>query len=47
MSFEDKIKHKLMARGFDKDRILNNRGLIGATIDEVILMMVKNNVKED
>ena len=42
MEFEDKIKNKLLMRGFPNDKLLNNRGLIGATIDEVILMTVKN-----
>jgi len=41
MEFEDKIKNKLLMRGFPNEKLLNNRGLIGATIDEVILMTVK------
>jgi hypothetical protein len=32
----------LLARGFDNKTQLNNRGLIGATIDETILEVVKN-----
>ena len=31
---EDKIKAKLIDRGFSKETLLNNRGLIGATIEE-------------
>ena len=42
MDFEDEIKNKLLMRGFPNDKILNNRGLINATIDEVILLTVKN-----
>lgn len=42
MNIEDKVKTGLMARGFDIDTQLNNRGLIGATIDETILALVKN-----
>lgn len=40
--FEKKIRNKLLMRGFPNDKLLNNRGLIGATIDEVILEVVKN-----
>lgn len=40
--FEKKIRNKLLMRGFANDKLLNNRGLIGATIDEVILEVVKN-----
>ena len=32
----DMIRKKLLARGFDENRIINNRGLIGATIDEML-----------
>ena len=42
MNIEEKVKLKLLARGFDKNTQLNNRGLIGATIDETILEVVKN-----
>lgn len=41
MNFEDKIKNKLLIRGFSKDTLLNNKGLIGAVIDETILMVIK------
>lgn len=40
--FEDNIKQKLIIRGFTKEQLLNNRGIIGATIDETILVVVKN-----
>ena len=40
--FEKKIRNKLLIRGFKEHRLTNNRGLIGATIDEVILELVKN-----
>lgn len=42
MDIEQKVKSKLLMRGFSKETILNNRGLIGATIDETILEVVKN-----
>lgn len=42
MNFEEKIKIQLLARGFGNETILNNRGLIGAVIDETILEMSKN-----
>ena len=41
MELENKIKQKLRLRGFTEKQLLNNRGLIGATIDEVALMLVK------
>ena len=40
--FEKKIRNKLLMRGFTNEKLINNRGLIGATIDEVILEVVKN-----
>lgn len=42
MKLEEEIKLKLSLRGFDVKTWLNNRGLIGATIDETILAVVKN-----
>jgi hypothetical protein len=42
MGLEEKIKQQLLNRGFTKEQLLNNRGLIGATIDEVTLAIVKN-----
>jgi len=41
-NIEEKVKSNLLARGFKNDALLNNRGLIGATIDETILELVKN-----
>ena len=40
--FEKKIRNKLLMRGFPNEKLINNRGLMGATIDEVILEVVKN-----
>lgn len=42
MNIEEKVKMNLIVRGFDSNTQLNNRGLIGATIDETILEVVKN-----
>ena len=42
MNLEDNIKSKLSVRGFTKEQLLNNRGLIGAAIDETIIEVVKN-----
>ena len=42
MNIEEKVKISLLSRGFDNQTQLNNRGLIGATIDETILEVVKN-----
>ena len=42
MEFEKQIRNKLLMRGFTNKQLLNNRGLIGATIDESILLTVKN-----
>ena len=42
MNIEEKVKANLLVRGFDNKAQLNNRGLIGATIDETILEVVKN-----
>jgi hypothetical protein len=42
MDLENEIKSKLLMRGFTKKKLLNNRGLINATIDEVAIAVVKN-----
>ncbi len=42
MNIEEKVKSNLLARGFKNETMLNNRGLIGATIDETIVEVVKN-----
>lgn len=34
MNVEEKVKAKLLSRGFKEKQLLNNRGLIGAAIDE-------------
>ena len=34
--FEKNITNKLLDRGFSDKQVLNNRGLIGATIDETV-----------
>jgi len=44
-TFEERIKHKLRIRGFSEKTILNNRGLIGAVIEDVILDMNLNDLK--
>ena len=41
MDFEQKIKTKLLIRGFSNKTLLNNRGLIGAVIDETVREIVK------
>ena len=43
MEMEEQINHRLRLRGFTEKTILNNRGLIGATIDETILIVIKGN----
>ena len=43
MNLLKQVKKQLLIRGFKNDTLINNRGLIGATIDEVILMTFKNN----
>jgi len=45
MNIEEKVKMNLLTRGFDNKTQLNNRGLIGATIDETILEIVKTDVR--
>jgi len=42
MDLENKVKQQLLSRGFTKEQLLNNRGLIGVVIDEAALMIVKN-----
>lgn len=39
--FYEKIKTKLIGRGFSEETILNSRGIIGATIDETIILITK------
>jgi len=47
MDLENKVKQQLLSRGFTKDQLLNNRGLIGATIDDTALIVVKNLAIQD
>ena len=42
MELENEIKSKLLMRGFTEKQLLNNRGLIGAVIDETTLLQTKN-----
>ena len=42
MNLEKRVKEQLLIRGFSNELQLNNRGLIGATIDETTLDLVKN-----
>lgn len=46
-AFEQDIFVKLLIRGFRRDTLLNNRGLIGAVIDETILTLAKQNPTRD
>lgn len=42
MELEDKVKQRLIIRGWSKETLLNNRGLIGATIEDTIIEVVKS-----
>lgn len=42
MKLDKKVKQKLLNRGFTRNQLLNNSGLIGATIDDTALTLVKN-----
>ena len=42
IDIEKKVKTELLLRGFSNDNLVNNRGLIGAVIDETILAVVKS-----
>jgi len=37
---EDKVRENLKKRGFTEKTLLNNRGVIGATIDETLLEVI-------
>lgn len=41
MNIEQQIKTKLLMRGFTNETILNNRGLIGAVIEDMIIIQTK------
>jgi len=43
MDIDKIVKDKLLSRGFTEERQLNNRGLIGATIDETIDAVINKN----
>lgn len=43
MDIEKTVKSKLLSRGFSEKKQLNNRGLIGATIDETIDAVINKN----
>lgn len=40
-TLEEKVTARLKKRGFDVETLLNNRGLIGATIEDTIVEFVK------
>lgn len=40
-TIEQQIRTKLYLRGFTEKQVINNRGIIGATIEEVILLFSK------
>ena len=42
INIEEKVRLSLTIRGFSEKKIINNRGLINAVIDETILNVVKN-----
>lgn len=46
MDLENMIKEKLLMRGFHKDTLLNNRGLISATINETSLIILESFVNK-
>lgn len=41
-NIEESIKTQLVVRGFTREQLLDNRGLIGAVMDETILHITKN-----
>ncbi len=45
MELENKIKDKLQLRGFSLDQLLNNRGLIAATIEE--MQFIENELRDE
>lgn len=47
MKLEKRVMRQLLSRGFAKEQLLNNRGVIGAAIDETALMVVKNMTIQD
>lgn len=47
MEIEEQIKIKLLLRGFSEKTILNNRGLIGAVIEDMIIIMTRKKLKDE
>ena len=45
MNLEEQINTKLLVRGFSNKLLINNRGLIGATIDDTIIEVIKSSNK--
>lgn len=46
MEIENIVKQNLLSRGFTEKQLLNNRGLIGATVDEVVKLLATPAVSE-
>lgn len=42
---EQHIHHKLIDRGFSNDGILNNRGLIGVIVEDMMSLVHQLNIK--
>ena len=42
LDLEKRVRNRLLMRGFSEKDLVNNRGLVGAVMDEVILDLVKN-----
>jgi hypothetical protein len=46
MTEENKIRDRLLSRGFSRKTLLNNRGLIGAVIEETFMVLTEiENIK--
>ena len=45
LKLEEKIKDLLLKRGFSRNKIINNGGLIGAAIEDVVNELIKKNKK--
>lgn len=46
MDLNDKIRNRLLRRGFSNKMLLNSRGLIGAVIEDTILEVTFQNLKD-
>lgn len=42
---KEQIKTKLLQRGFSHKKLMNNRGLISATIEETISLITKDSIE--